>query len=71
MTHFTLLLGMAAPLWLSAALLPPPAPGAADERMHATGGAAPAWPAGVAGIFILGGRGAVRRAFVGKEGGCY
>ena len=58
-THFTLLLGMAVPLWLSDALaLPhdsgPMAAGGAAIRDNAAVGPVPVWPAGVAGIMIIG-----------------
>ena len=58
-THFTLLLGMAAPLWLSDALYLPAGGGTRGDRNGgaAAGEAPPLWPAGMAGIVILGERG--------------
>lgn len=48
-THFTLLLGMAAPIWLSNALDSAPEAAAGSSSPHAV------WPAAYAGIFVIGG----------------
>ncbi|KAL4855514.1 Dolichol kinase EVAN [Chlorella vulgaris] len=47
-THFTLLLGMAAPIWLSNALDSAPEAAAGSSTPHAV------WPAAHAGIFVIG-----------------